>query len=176
MHNKINLNSLFLFLVFTFSCFVSCSGPTSNKQETNTSSQENTTLALEMGASMLDTIPNEAAVALWNNYNSFAQANNFGNDTANYVNNVWFSLNSLESFITFAKSEAAKSNKSVSGLRFYFGKYGATGAISNNKVTLFISPTKLNGNEANRNDPDMQIGVVQNYGNAGEPKKKQFPY
>ncbi|MCR4029457.1 MULTISPECIES: hypothetical protein [Flavobacterium] len=97
------------------------------------------------------------------------------------ANAIWYSLEELENYIHYIKTNGAKEGYNVDGIRFYFGvypddeKHGEKAGLT----TLFLVPTgkqvetstaKIQGfalvQEAS---PDIQSLEPMNYGNIGRP-------
>jgi len=98
------------------------------------------------------------------------------------ANAIWYSLEALESYIHYIKTNGAKDGYNVDGIRFYFGVYPDDEAHGEKAglTTLFLVPT---GKKAvNTNDQvqsfalmkeaasaDIQSLDPMNYGNIGRP-------
>ncbi|WP_343698062.1 hypothetical protein [Flavobacterium sp.] len=98
------------------------------------------------------------------------------------ANAVWYSLEALESYIHYIKTNGAQEGYNVDGIRFYFGvypddeKHGEKAGLT----TLFLVPTgkKIEDNTAKVQsfalvaEPasvDIQSLDPMNYGNIGRP-------
>lgn len=98
------------------------------------------------------------------------------------ANAIWYSIEALESYIHYAKTNGAKDGYSVDGIRFYFGvypddeKHGEKAGLT----TLFLVPTgkKIENNTAKIQtfalvqeevSSDIQSLDPMNYGNIGRP-------
>lgn len=98
------------------------------------------------------------------------------------ANAIWYSLEELENYIHYIKTNGAKDGYNVDGIRFYFGvypddeKHGEKAGLT----TLFLVPTgkKIEQNTAKvqsfalTQEPlssDIQSIEPMNYGNIGRP-------
>ncbi|MBB4803803.1 hypothetical protein HNP37_003883 [Flavobacterium nitrogenifigens] len=98
------------------------------------------------------------------------------------ANAIWYSLEELENYIHYIKTNGAKDGYNVDGIRFYFGvypedeKHGEKAGLT----TLFLVPTgkKIEQNTAKiqsfalTQEPlssDIQSLEPMNYGNIGRP-------
>ncbi|WJS93548.1 hypothetical protein NYQ10_15770 [Flavobacterium johnsoniae] len=98
------------------------------------------------------------------------------------ANAIWYSLEELENYIHYIKTNGAKDGYNVDGIRFYFGvypddeKHGEKAGLT----TLFLVPTgkKIEQNIAKvqsfalTQEPlssDIQSLEPMNYGNIGRP-------
>ena len=98
------------------------------------------------------------------------------------ANAIWYSLEELENYIPYIKTNGAKDGYNVDGIRFYFGvypddeKHGEKAGLT----TLFLVPTgkKIENNTAKiqsfalvqeASSSDIQSLVPMNYGNIGRP-------
>ncbi len=98
------------------------------------------------------------------------------------ANAIWYSLEELENYIHYIKTNGAKDGYSVDGIRFYFGvypddeKHGEKAGLT----TLFLVPTgkKIENNTAKVQSfalvqeapsSDIQSLDPMNYGNIGRP-------
>lgn len=90
----------------------------------------------------------------------------------------WWSIQDLEDYITYARSQAKEKGQELTGLRVYFGAYPRS--YGNQEVagysTLFIVPTgnsstqqgSLNLFSSFQEDADLEIAPL-NMGHAGNP-------
>jgi negative regulator of genetic competence, sporulation and motility len=97
------------------------------------------------------------------------------------ANAIWYSLEELENYIHYIKTNGAKEGYNVDGIRFYFGvypddeKHGEKAGLT----TLFLVPTgkqletstaKIQSfTLAQEASPDIQSLEPMNYGNIGRP-------
>jgi len=98
------------------------------------------------------------------------------------ANAIWYSLEELENYIHYIKTNGAKDGYNVDGIRFYFGVYpddeqhGEKAGLT----TLFLVPTgkKIEDNTAKiqsfaltkeASSSDIQSLSPMNYGNIGRP-------
>lgn len=98
------------------------------------------------------------------------------------ANAIWYSLEELENYIHYIKTNGAKDGYNVDGIRFYFGvypddeKHGEKAGLT----TLFLVPTgkKIETNTAKIQSfalvqeavsSDIQSLDPMNYGNIGRP-------
>lgn len=98
------------------------------------------------------------------------------------ANAIWYSLEELENYIHYIKTNGAKDGYNVDGIRFYFGvypedeKHGEKAGLT----TLFLVPTgkKIEQNKAKIQSfalvqeplsSDIQSLEPMNYGNIGRP-------
>ncbi|MBZ4035229.1 hypothetical protein K6T82_10650 [Flavobacterium sp. 17A] len=98
------------------------------------------------------------------------------------ANAIWYSLEELENYIHYIKTNGAKDGYNVDGIRFYFGvypddeKHGEKAGLT----TLFLVPTgkKIENNTAKIQSfastqqalsSDIQSLEPMNYGNIGRP-------
>lgn len=98
------------------------------------------------------------------------------------ANAIWYSLEELENYIHYIKTNGAKDGYNVDGIRFYFGvypddeKHGEKAGLT----TLFLVPTgkKIENNTAKiqsfalvqeSSSSDIPSIEPMNYGNIGRP-------
>lgn len=97
------------------------------------------------------------------------------------ANAIWYSLEELENYIHYIKTNGAKDGYNVDGIRFYFGvypddeKHGEKAGLT----TLFLVPTGKQAETstakiqsfalAQEASPDIQSLEPMNYGNIGRP-------
>ncbi|BDU26342.1 MULTISPECIES: hypothetical protein [unclassified Flavobacterium] len=98
------------------------------------------------------------------------------------ANAIWYSLEELENYIHYIKTNGANDGYNVDGIRFYFGvypddeKHGEKAGLT----TLFLVPTgkKIENNTAKiqsfalvqeASSSDIQSLEPMNYGNIGRP-------
>ncbi|WP_433763743.1 hypothetical protein [Flavobacterium ginsenosidimutans] len=98
------------------------------------------------------------------------------------ANAIWYSLEELENYIHYIKTNGAKDGYNVDGIRFYFGvypddeKHGEKAGLT----TLFLVPTgkKVESNTEKiqsfalvqeASSSDIQSLEPMNYGNIGRP-------
>lgn len=90
------------------------------------------------------------------------------------ANAVWFSIDELQNYIDYIKTEGAAKGHNVDGIRFYFGVYSDTESVDKaGFTTLFLSPTcKLpNSTVVAKDMTDMEL---LNYGSIGNPPKIEY--
>lgn len=90
------------------------------------------------------------------------------------ANAVWFSIDELQNYIDYIKTEGAAKGHDVDGIRFYFGVYSDTeSADKAGFTTLFLSPTcKLpNSTVVAKDMTDLEL---LNYGSMGNPPKIEY--
>ena len=108
------------------------------------------------------------------NYNSKRAPvieNSIGKEDANAV---WFSVEELQNYIDYIKTEGAAKGHDVDGIRFYLGVYSDNEAADKaGYTTLFLSPTcKVpNSTEVAQDMTDMEL---LNYGSIGHPPKIEY--
>ncbi len=99
------------------------------------------------------------------------------------ANAVWYSLEELENYIEYIKSEGEQQGLSIDGIRFYLGVYPET--ETNGKAgytTIFLSPTGGSVEECQAAKLEVNVGVSQditsieplNYGSMGNPPKMEY--
>lgn len=128
-------------------------------------------------------ITKEFAKQLNVNYNSKRAASLAGKAAKKEdANAIWYSLEELENYIHYIKTNGAKDGYNVDGIRFYFGVYpddeqhGEKAGLT----TLFLVPTgkKIEENTAKiqsfaltkeASSSDIQSLSPMNYGNIGRP-------
>jgi predicted Zn-dependent protease len=122
----------------------------------------------------------EKGKELHKNYNEKISLLCKGENTAD-ANAVWFSLNELENYIAYIKSEGIEKGYEVNGIRFYFGSYAATEKKGKaGHTTLFLSPTgnQIGQNETSQrtegNESDITELSPLNYGSMGNPPKMEY--
>jgi hypothetical protein len=78
------------------------------------------------------------------------------------TSDVFFTVEELEEYLAYVKSESAKQNIAKPGIRIYFGAYDNK---TSNKATVFLAPTdgNLTGSSNNYNIEPF------NFGNGGWP-------
>ncbi|MEN2489027.1 hypothetical protein AAYQ05_14605 [Flavobacterium sp. B11] len=97
------------------------------------------------------------------------------------ANAIWYSLEELENYIHYIKTNGAKDGYDVDGIRFYFGVYPDDEAHGEKAglTTLFLVPTgKKTQNKSTQMQSfalmqemssDIQSLEPMNYGNIGRP-------
>lgn len=96
----------------------------------------------------------------------------------------YYTLEELESYIEFAKREAAKQNVTLDGFRIYMGLFPDDPKFEDkqNFLTVFISPTGKSGTQKgemftlmNETSSDLtSVGCLE-YGGHGDPPSSSFP-
>jgi hypothetical protein len=94
-----------------------------------------------------DTITREVAKDLNNRYNRLRSeiiSNSPSMNGREDSNATWYSIEVLENYINYAKSEAKKNNYAISGIRFYMGVYPENYEVREKAglTTIFLSATK----------------------------------
>lgn len=101
------------------------------------------------------------------------------------ANAIWYSIEALESYIHYIKTQGAQEGYNVDGIRFYFGVYPEDEKHGEKagQTTLFLVPTgkkpeaantaKIQGFAAVEDDADAPSDIQSldpmNYGNIGRP-------
>lgn len=126
-------------------------------------------------------ITKEFARQLNSNYNNKRASLVAGKEEKEDANAIWYSLEELENYIHYIKTNGAKNGYNVDGIRFYFGvypddeKHGEKAGLT----TLFLVPT---GKKAENNTQVQSFALMKeaassdiesldpmNYGNIGRP-------
>ncbi|SCY44874.1 MULTISPECIES: hypothetical protein [Flavobacterium] len=126
-------------------------------------------------------ITKEFARQLNSNYNNKRASLVAGKEEKEDANAIWYSLEELENYIHYIKTNGAKDGYNVDGIRFYFGvypddeKHGEKAGLT----TLFLVPT---GKKAENNTQVQSFALMKeaassdiesldpmNYGNIGRP-------
>lgn len=125
-------------------------------------------------------ITKEFARQLNVNYNNKRASLSAKREQKEDANAIWYSLEELENYIHYIKTNGAKEGYNVDGIRFYFGvypddeKHGEKAGLT----TLFLVPT---GKKAKDNSQIQGFAMMQeasvdiqslepmNYGNIGRP-------
>lgn len=97
----------------------------------------------------------------------------------------WWSLEEIEEYIDYVKSEAKEKGYNNLGLRFYLGHYGKNKSKDNEHTTMFIAPTGVQAKEGLASIKGKTVGAMKaakddniyeiaayNGGYAGVPPKK----
>jgi hypothetical protein len=99
------------------------------------------------------------------------------------ANAIWYSIEELENYIYYAKTQGAKKGYKIDGIRFYLGVYSKDprNAEKAGLTTIFLTPTgkKVNQKAAMLNFStavqekytDVTIVEPLNYGGMGNPPK-----
>jgi hypothetical protein len=100
------------------------------------------------------------------------------------ANAIWYSIEALESYIHYIKTQGAEDGYEVDGIRFYFGVYPETKEHGDKAglTTLFLAPTGkkvaaetsqiknfVAKSAAEAPSADIQSLEPMNYGNIGRP-------
>lgn len=94
------------------------------------------------------------------------------------ADSAWFSLEEMENYLAYIKSEAASKEIALNGIRIYLGVYpeNATHGDSAGMTTVFLSPTAPNENgTAGPDSADITEIQPLNYGSMGWPPLKKYP-
>ncbi|MFB9080554.1 hypothetical protein ACFFLS_20685 [Flavobacterium procerum] len=127
-------------------------------------------------------ISKEFAKQLNVNYNNKRASLTANKKQKEDANAIWYSIEELEKYIHYVKTQGAEEGYSVDGIRFYFGvypddeKHGEKAGLT----TLFLVPTgkKVEKNETAKiqnfveveeSSADIQSLEPMNYGNIGRP-------
>ncbi|MES2747713.1 MAG: hypothetical protein V4648_05010 [Bacteroidota bacterium] len=92
------------------------------------------------------------------------------------ANAIWYSLEELENYIAYIKSEAAKIDYTADGIRFYLGvypnepEYGDKAGMTN----IFLSPTGYQNGQQSSNADIADIDPM-NGGGLGNPPIIDYP-
>lgn len=95
----------------------------------------------------------------------------------------WWSLEEIEEYIDYVKSEAKDKGYNNLGLRFYLGHYGKKTKEHDDQMTMFIAPTgskekltpikgKTVGAALAKTDENIMDIDAYNRGTAGQPPKE----
>ena len=125
-------------------------------------------------------ITKEFARQLNVNYNNKKASLRAQKDEKEDANAIWYSLEELENYIHYIKTNGAKDGYNVDGIRFYFGvypndeKHGEKAGLT----TLFLVPTGKKAADSAKvqsfammqeASSDIQSIEPMNYGNIGRP-------
>jgi hypothetical protein len=126
-------------------------------------------------------ITKEFARQLNVNYNNKKASLTARKEEKEDANAIWYSLEELENYIHYIKTNGAKEGYNVDGIRFYFGVYpddeehGEKAGLT----TLFLVPTGRKAENKNTQtqtfslmkeaSADIQSLDPMNYGNIGRP-------
>ena len=107
------------------------------------------------------------------------------------ANAAWYSLEELENYINYVKTEGKKNNIKVNGIRLYLGVYPNDSTKYQEKAgltTIFLSPTMSSAESSNlqsvakftsrrTSDENIDVTSIQpmNYGGIGNPPKVEYP-
>ncbi len=99
---------------------------------------------------------------------------NFNQDATS----VWFSIEEMELYLAYLKTESQEKNYEINGIRFYFGVY-PTDFIDPEKAgmtTLFVCPTTNKATEPQSFDFEDVVEIsAMNYGSFTKPPKGCYP-
>lgn len=99
------------------------------------------------------------------------------------ANAIWYSLEELENYIEYIKSEGEQQGFSVDGIRFYLGVYPETEQKGKaGYTTIFLSPTGQSVEESKLEKMEINAGDSQditsieplNFGSMGNPPKMEY--
>ncbi|WP_300566905.1 hypothetical protein [Flavobacterium sp.] len=132
----------------------------------------------------------EKAKELNGNYNSKRadlHSKAIGKEDANAI---WYSLEELENYIEYVKSEGEQQGYAVDGIRFYLGVYSEVeGKGKSGYTTIFLSPTgkcndenqlakSLIEGEEGEGEGECPEDIITieplNFGSMGNPPKMQY--
>lgn len=138
-------------------------------------------------------ITNDLALQLNSNYNmntlqsKAATVDSIRED----ANAVWYSVEELERYINYVKTEGINKGYTVDGIRMYLGKYPNDPKLGEKAgmTTVFLSPTGAKSDEQKagigtsnstadqeENHYDITDLSPMNYGSMGNPPKMTYPY
>lgn len=97
------------------------------------------------------------------------------------ANAIWYSLEELENYIAYVKSEAATKNYVVDGIRLYLGVYPKDTNLGNKseKTTIFLTPTgrkEIDNDIVLTSSADISDIAPMNFGTMGHPPIINYPY
>ncbi len=89
---------------------------------------------------------------------------------------VWYSLEEIENFLSYAKEQAKELGYEMDGIRIYCGAYPEEKGEAGYS-TSFIIPTSSNeiGKESNGQSHDIQQASGLNKGSQGDPPNANYP-
>ncbi|MEE1898293.1 hypothetical protein GN157_03930 [Flavobacterium rakeshii] len=96
------------------------------------------------------------------------------------ANAIWFSLEELEKFVEYIKTEGNNQGFTVDGVRIYLGVYSDNETVGKaGFTTMFMSPTGYQSNTGNPGSggnisQDLTTVSPLNYGSMGNPPKMQY--
>ncbi|WP_394758279.1 hypothetical protein [Flavobacterium sp.] len=102
------------------------------------------------------------------------------------ANAIWYSVEELENYIHYIKTEGEKKGIQVNGIRFYLGVYPNDTATYNEKAgltTIFLAPTKkrssdrtlrTDGRMTTEENTDATEIQPLNFGGMGNPPKIEY--
>lgn len=126
-------------------------------------------------------ITKEFARQLNVNYNNKRASLSAQREQKEDANAIWYSLEELENYIHYIKTNGAKDGYNVDGIRFYFGVYPDDEAHGEKAglTTLFLVPTGKKAQSSTEQvqrfalmqetSSDIQSIEPMNYGNIGRP-------
>ncbi|MNK38571.1 hypothetical protein D3C87_571620 [compost metagenome] len=126
-------------------------------------------------------ITKEFARQLNVNYNNKRASLSAKREQKEDANAIWYSLEELENYIHYIKTNGAKEGYNVDGIRFYFGVYPDDEAHGEKAglTTLFLVPTGKKERSSTEQvqsfalmqetSSDIQSIEPMNYGNIGRP-------
>lgn len=139
-------------------------------------------------------ITKDLAVSLNSNFNNsnrvLVTSNSKEGDDANAV---WYSIEELENYINYVKTQGTKKGYNVNGIRMYLGVYPETEEYGEKKgkTTIFLSPTgnkivtekggiltvNTTAKEQGAGDDEADIEEINplNFGTMGHPPKMTYP-
>lgn len=134
-------------------------------------------------------ITNDLALQLNSNYNTNMLQSKAVDSSREDANAVWYSVEELERYINYVKTEGINKGYTVDGIRLYLGKYPNDPKLGEKAgmTTVFLSPTgtkndtqkagMLNVSTAQEeNHYDITDLSPMNYGSMGNPPKMTYPY
>lgn len=135
-------------------------------------------------------ITNDLATQLNSNYNrNILQSKATAVDsTKEDANAVWYSVEELERYINYVKTEGINKGYTVDGIRLYLGKYPNDPKLGDKAgmTTVFLSPTGTKNDtqkagmlnvsaSQEENHYDITDLSPMNYGSMGNPPKITYP-
>jgi hypothetical protein len=168
---------------------------TTDNNVAKNSSDNNINNALEQSIMMEETnkrvlpiqfISHEKAKELNQNFNTQRSPLHKTAKGSDDANAIWYSLESLESYIDYIKTEGEQKGYQVDGIRFYFGVYSDTEIVGKaGHTTLFLSPTGkpkerelLSLPDTIRPNSKISRDITElrpmNFGGMGNPPKMEY--
>lgn len=156
---------IFSVIMITFCVLNSCTNPSIPEQPTQL-------------------ISTDFAKQLHTNFNTPRQV---PNDIIKDANAIWYSIEELEKYINYIKTEGKSKGYAVDGIRLYFGRYPNETEYKEKAgmATIFLSPTgDKNAQKASMlnvtttqeaRHPDITELSPLNYGSMGNPPKVSYP-
>ncbi|MEO8235659.1 MAG: hypothetical protein ABI549_09620, partial [Flavobacterium sp.] len=124
----------------------------------------------------------EKAKELNSNYNTKRSDLLFKTTGKEDANAIWYSIEELENYIEYIKSEGEQQGYTIDGIRFYFGVYSEAEEKAG-YTTIFLSPTgksveesQLGKFEIGEEECSQDITTIEslNFGSMGNPPKMEY--